>query len=133
MTLNDLIDGPGIAFVSTPYTSYWAGLECAARDASLAAAALRRMGVSVYCPIAHGHTLSRHGRLDPTDAQMWMANDRPIFTMARALVVIRLRGWRHSLGVGEEIAAAVEMGKPIIYVLPSEIGLARELDDREAA
>ncbi len=132
MTLDDLIDGPGLVFVSTPYTHCKPGLSCAAHDAAQAAGALIRMGIRAYSPIAHGHMVATHSRMDPTDAQRWMDNDRPIFAMARALVVVKLREWKESLGICEEIAAAETMGKPIIYVLPSEIGLPRELDDREA-
>lgn len=123
MTLDDIAGQPGLAFLSTPYTSYWAGLDCAARDAQRAAAALIQRGTSTYCPVAHGHAVAKSGRMDPTDAQTWMANDRPIFDMATWIVVVKMKGWDHSIGVGEEIARAQTAGKPVIYVEPAELGL----------
>ncbi|MBZ9939114.1 DUF1937 family protein [Mesorhizobium sp. BR1-1-16] len=127
ITLQDIAGKPGIAFLSTPYTRYEAGLDPAARVAGQAAAALIGMGIHVYSPIAHGHAIAKAGRLDPTDAEMWMRNDRAIFAMSAWLVVVRIRGYDRSLGVGSEIAAALEMGKPIIYVSPAEIGLDKAL------
>lgn len=123
MNLSDLEDKPGIVFLSTPYTKYWLGLICAATDAARAAAALRRRNINVFSPIAHGDTVSRRGGLDPTDADMWMHNDRAILEIASAIVVVKMKGWDKSLGVGQEIAFAVENDRPIIYVEPSEIGL----------
>lgn len=123
LALEDLADLPGFAFISSPFTSYWLGMTCAATDAQRATAALIQRGIRCYCPVAHGYAVARSGRMDPTDAHLWMSNDRPIFDAASWLIVVRLKGWDHSIGVGEEIDRAREAGKPVIFVDPEELGL----------
>ena len=80
------------------------------------AAALMQQGHVVFAPIVHGHPLVGHGL--PTDWLFWEQYDREHLRRCDELMVLRLDGWRESVGVAAEIRIAAELGKPVRYVDP---------------
>lgn len=83
-----------------------------------AAAELMRQGHLVFSPIAHSHPIALAGTL-PTDWHFWAAFDRAYLEASRELIVLRLDGWRESVGVTAELAIAAELGIPISYIDPT--------------
>ena len=81
------------------------------------AADLMRKGVHVFSPISHTHPIALAGDL-PKGWEFWQEYDRAIMRACDAMIVLKQRGWKHSVGVQAEIALAAEMGLPVRYVGP---------------
>jgi len=117
----DSLPTDGFIYLGSPY-SLQADLNEAADIAEQAAALLMRRRHAVYAPIPHGHTIARHGL--PSDWSFWKRQCEPFIDAASALVVLKLDGWRDSVGLTYEIARFHEAGKPIVYVDPEELEVA---------
>ncbi len=100
-------------YLASPYTKYPGGLTSAWEDVCRTAAWLTERQVPVFCPIAHSHPIAIHGNLDPTDHELWLSSDAPMMRAACGLLIVEMPGWMDSYGVGVEIEAFENMGKPI--------------------
>lgn len=116
MRLEDIPAGGGIWYLASPYTNYAGGLDAAcALVAGIAALAIKH-GLLVFSPITHSHSISMAGVLDPKDAALWEAVDRPFLEASAGCIVVMLDGWQNSTGVSNEIRHFVEANKPIVYL-----------------
>ena len=79
-----------------------------------AAAELISAGTNVFSPIVYSHSLCRYGL--PVDWQFWERFDRRFLELCDEVIVLTLDGWRQSVGVGEEIRIARELGKPVRFL-----------------
>lgn len=113
----------GVVYVATPYTKYHAGIDKAAKVAARAAAALMKMGVKVFSPIAHSHAIATVGGIDPKDWSFWKPQNEAAIDAASALAVVQVRGWDESVGVAYEIKRFTDAGKKVVYLEPGEVGL----------
>lgn len=120
--LEALAELKGYVYVGSPYVKYPAGLEDAARVASACAGELMKMGIKVYCPIAHGHAVSQQVEL-PRDWDFWKSQDQPLIDGASAIVVLEMRGWYDSVGLTYEIEEFMKTNKPILYIEPIALGV----------
>lgn len=108
-------------YLGTPYSKFPDGIDAAFQGACRAAADLVRLGIHVYCPIAHTHPIAVHGNIDPFDHEVWMALDRKMMTGCCGLLVCQMPTWEESTGLRieqEEFAAA---GKPVLHI-PYPVG-----------
>lgn len=99
--------------------------------AAVATAEFLRQGHFVWSPIVSSNTLEMHADL-PGDWQFWQAFDQHVIGKCDALWVLKLPGWRESVGVTAEIAFAVKHHIPVSYIEPSEAVLNKlqsTLDD----
>ncbi len=110
-----------LLYLATPYTKYEGGITLAYIGACKLAARLLRLGVRVYCPIAHGHPIAVHGGIDPHDLPIWLPFDGAMMDKADALLVATMKGWDHSIGVKHEIAAFGEAKKPVYFLSPEDL------------
>lgn len=78
-----------------------------------AAAHLMRLGLNVFSPIAHSHSIARYGL--PVDWVFWERLDREYLTFCERMIVLKIPGWKESRGVTKEIEIMTESGKPILY------------------
>ncbi len=92
------------------------------RAACRAAGRLLRAGLMVYSPIAHSAAIAACG-LDDMDHEFWMRVDRPYLEWCSMVMVLTLDGWGESRGVSIEIAQAREMGKPVSFISPADLGV----------
>lgn len=118
-TALDSLPKYGIIYLGSPY-SLQADLDEAARLAEDAAAYLMGYGFVVYAPIPHGHAIAS-GRWLRTEWSFWKRQCEPFIDAAAALVVLKLDGWRDSVGLTYEIARFHEAGKPIVYVTMEDL------------
>jgi hypothetical protein len=125
---------PGYSYVASPYSKYLTGIEAAFVDVCRITAALLRMGIPVFSPIAHTHPLAIHGNISPLDHTIWLPADEPLMDAAHGLLVAQMVGWDDSYGVGVEINRFKAAGKPIVYLDPRtlERRVARERDGEPA-
>lgn len=117
-----------LAYLSTPYTFYRDGHECAAAEATRLASHLIAAGVCVYSPIAYAHNLAITGRLDPRDMAIWMPLEEVMCDVSRVLIVGRLDGWDRSEGIGRELARFERAKKPIYDLDPMTLRMTRRPD-----
>ncbi len=80
-------------------------------------------GMRIYCPIAHGHAVTRHQEL-PRTWDYWKDQDQPLIDAVSALIVLEMRGWWGSVGLKYEFESFLAAAKPIVYVEPSALGVA---------
>lgn len=71
----------------------------------------------IYSPIVHSHAIVQAGHA-PADLAFWMAHDLHMLRLAEKLFVLQIDGYRESVGVRIEIAAAEAMGTPVEYYPP---------------
>lgn len=127
----DCLQRGKIIYLGSPYTLYPNGLHEAARHASRAAATLMARGFVVFAPISHGHAIACLSDDLPDSWDFWKAQCQPFIDAAAALVVLKLDGWKESVGLNYEIGEAERQGKPIIYVTPEELALREETIEAE--
>lgn len=120
----------GITYLASPYSLYKHGFHMAARHASRAAASLMRRGLVVYAPISHGHAIACDNDL-PTTWEFWKGQCQPFIDAASACVVLKLDGWKESVGVCYEAASFYAAGKPVVYVTPEELSVREETVEDE--
>jgi len=77
----------------------------------------------VFSPIAHSVPIARFGL--PTTWDYWEAVDRRHLEVCDEVVVLTLPGWQESQGVQAELRIAAALGKPIRYLDPDELFMAR--------
>lgn len=121
-TLDDLAKLQGFIYLGSPYAKYDAGMNEAARVVTECAGKLMALGMRIYCPIAHGHAVTRYQEL-PRTWDFWKDQDQPLIDAASSLIVLEMRGWWDSVGLKYEFESFLNAGKPIVYVEPSELGV----------
>ena len=105
-------------YLATVYTKHPQGLEVAFQEACKVAAKFMKMGIKVFCPIAHSHPIALYGGLSQTEHSFWMEQDRPLMDHACGLLVVRMKGWEQSEGIRQEIETFKKAGKTIIFTDP---------------
>lgn len=109
----------GYIYLGSPYSKY-ASHDEAASKAAECAAVLMNLGLVIYAPIPHGHTITLAGDL-PKDWAFWKRQCDPMIDAAAALVVLTMDGWQESVGLTYEIATFLVAQKPILYVDPAAL------------
>jgi len=103
-------------YLATPYSKYPGGLDAAFEEAAKTTAKLIRLGMRIYCPIAHTHPVARYGKIDPYDHAIWLPADKPFMDAAAGLIVVKMPSWEESYGISEEIKAFKAAGKPVMFM-----------------
>ena len=105
-----------LTYLATPYTHpsghvRYRRFACATK----VMADLMRAGELVYSPISMTHHAAvSHGL--PHNFAFWSEHCRAVLSVCGKLIVLKLDGWEHSVGVAAEIAMAEEMGIPIEFI-----------------
>lgn len=107
-----------LAYLAVPYSDPNPAVrEERFQAANSAAARLFQQGRQVYSPISHSHPITLAGKL-PEQFSFWAKFDLDMLARCEELLVLRLPGWRDSVGVTAEIAAAREYGIPVKFLDP---------------
>jgi hypothetical protein len=85
------------------------------RTVSRAAARLIREGVLVLCPISHSHPIKVEGKL-PSGWDHWHKLDTAFMSVCKRMLVLKLPGWKESVGVAGEIEYAKKHDMPVGYL-----------------
>lgn len=123
VTLEQIRGLHGFSYLGSPYSRFPGGLDMAAEIVARGAAELMRRGHRLFCPIAHSHTISMAGRINPKDWDFWRLQDEPMMKAANGLIILEMPTWEESIGLTDELAAFEWMGKAIASVTPQELGL----------
>jgi hypothetical protein len=116
---------PALTYLACPYSHPDRKVRLARFNAvNVAAGQLMRQGHLVFSPISHTHPIAEAGGL-PLGWEFWAAFDRAYLEASRELIVLRLDGWRESVGVTAELAIAAELGIPVSYIDPESAGATR--------
>ena len=110
----------GFWYVATPYSKHPKGIYIAFEEAADITAWLLSFGLPVYSPIVHGHVLCSGGDLNPVDHDFWMKVDTPFMNAASGLIVIKMDGYKESLGVLSEIKHFEDQGKAVLFLDPRD-------------
>ena len=81
------------------------------------AAHLMARGLKVFSPISHTHPIAMAGEL-PLGWEFWRDFDFAYLTHCYRIIVLKVDGWRESVGVQAEIKMAEELGLEIEYMEP---------------
>ncbi len=114
-----------LAYLSTPYSLFPAGIEAAFCAAARLAGHLTSAGIKLYSPIVHCHVVARAGGIDPRDAAFWLDNQQVMMERSDVLIVGKLVSWRESFGIAVEVQHFRDAGKPIFYCDPATLSMAR--------
>lgn len=83
-------------------------------SANAVAAKLMQGGRHVFSPISHTHPIAVAGDL-PKGWDYWEQYDRIFLGIAKEFWVIRIDGWRESVGVQAEMRIASELRLPVVF------------------
>ena len=109
---NDLI------YLASPYTSAFSYVMSARYHNTVrATAALVKAGYLVFSPIVHSVPLVECGEMG-TEWSDWAEYDLKMIDRSDAVAVLKLTGWRESVGVTAEIKHAKAMGLKLYEVHP---------------
>ena len=112
-----------LSYMASPYTRHPRGLRVAWKQASRLAGRLMSAGVNVYSPIAHCHSLSQHGRVDPLDLSIWYPHCELMASRCDVLIVAHLPSWQDSVGIQFETEIFERAGKPIFDCDPRTLAM----------
>lgn len=102
-----------LIYLATPYSKYPKG-RCAAYQAACEKAAeLMLLGHTIFCPIAHSHSIETDAMNQRMTGEWWLRQDFAVLDRCDELWVYQLPGWEESLGVQAEIKRAKEEHIPI--------------------
>jgi hypothetical protein len=87
-------------------------------DVTRIAAKRLRMGEVIFSPIMHGHPAVEHAGY-AGDAESWQFHNINMLRRSDRLMIATLDGWRESKGVRWEVASAIAMKIPRIYLEPN--------------
>jgi hypothetical protein len=105
-------------YLGSPYSRYPHGLEAAYTAAVIARGRLIRAGVPVFSPVIHSHPVAFLCDIDPLDHSIWLSAERPMLDAACGLIILRLEGWKESIGLREERKLFAAAGKPEVMMEP---------------
>ena len=108
-------------YLASPYSKYPHGMERAYVDACKATASIVRLGIPVFSPIAHSHSIAVCGDMSQECHDTWLAQDVAFMAQAHGLFVLMLDGWDDSYGVQWEIEWMRSRDKPVYYLRPENI------------
>ncbi len=89
------------------------------RTATKVAAFLMKQGATVFSPITYGHQICQYG-ID-TGFKRWSKLDYPMISWADELWLLKLDGYKTSLGVQEELKEALRVGTKIVLISQHDI------------
>ena len=78
-------------------------------------ATLLKQGEMVYSPIVHCHQMSVEYSL-PKQYKFWQTIDRHMIALSEGVIVLMMKGWEDSEGMGDEIKYAESLGKEVRYL-----------------
>lgn len=104
-----------LVYLACPYTHKHKWQMQKRHDAvTRIAAKLIKKGMAVFSPITNTHTMAELEEM-PTDWPFWRSYDNAFLSCCNTLIVLKLDGWEHSVGLKAEIAIAKNLGLDIIY------------------
>lgn len=105
-------------YLASPYSSKDPQLEEERFEAACKVTAhlITEQGLHVISPIAHTRPIAKYGL--PGDWAFWKEYDTNLINRCDELYVLRLPGWKESVGVQAEIEIARKGNKPITFVDP---------------
>ena len=107
-----------LIYIASPYTTDDNELLEKRFEAVCASCAvLMNDDLHVFSPIAHGHSISKHGDI-PTDWVYWKTICEMMIDRCQRFIVVTLDGWDKSVGVLAEIKYAESIGLTSEYVDP---------------
>lgn len=83
------------------------------------AGVLMGRGQVVFSPITHSHVIAEEWAL-PRSWEFWREQDIEILKRCDLLVVLKIPGWEQSVGVTEEINAAIMNGMRVLHLDPEK-------------
>ena len=93
--------------------------------ANRAAAKLMDAGIVVFSPLSHSVPIAEI--LGDRPHEFWMKMDLPLLHLCDEILVLRLPGWQNSLGVIDEMFAAMADRKPITLIEEADIDVLPEI------
>ena len=120
-----------LAYLATCYSKHWGGLDIAYIEASELAAELYKIGIHVYSPITHTHSMAAYGKMDPRDHALWRPLNETMMERCDVLIVANSDGWQHSEGIAYEIDYFKKMGKPIFDMDVNSLKMSRRMEPVE--
>lgn len=117
-----------VYYLASPYSSKVGGLRDRRYHAvNKVAVALIKDGFVVIEPIVTGHV--KQGVLG-TDFKTWETVDKALINVCRAMFVLKLPGWKDSVGVTAEIHYARDtLKKTIFYLDPADYLTKEEISE----
>lgn len=79
------------------------------------ASMLMGQGHMIFSPIAHSHSIAMAGGF-PRHWEFWQEYDREILSHCKEMWVLKMEGWKKSVGIKAELAIAKELGLPVRFV-----------------
>lgn len=123
--IRELRETPGFWYLGSPYSKYPLGHERAARVIEQIAGELMKLGVRLFCPIAHSHAIAVASGIDPFCHKTWMDQDLAFTPAAVGLIVAKMQSWEISTGLTQEQREFVDAQKPVYYLDPVVLGFER--------
>ena len=103
----------GYLYLGSPYSKYPLGAETAYRHICKISGDLVKLGVPIFSPIAHSHSIAVESGIDIYSHAIWMPVDQPFMDAALGMIIAPMEGWRESYGVKLEIEEFERGFKPI--------------------
>lgn len=89
---------------------------------------LLRAGIQAFSPISYNGAWERTVYRLPCEWPFWEKYDKNFLKRCDAMIVLKIPGWKESVGVTAEIEYADQLGMPIFYITEEQV-VAEQLGD----
>lgn len=105
-----------LVYLAGPYTHKKESMQTDRFNAltEFAANLMRDHDMVVYSPITHCHPIAEYGL--PGGWEYWERNCEAMLSRCNKMIVLKLPGWKESVGVKGELEIAERLGIPVEYV-----------------
>jgi len=109
-------------YLASPYSHFDPKVREARFELACEACAwLTRKGFLVYSPICHWHPIAVRHQL-PTDFGFWSDTDQVMIGVCSHYMILRIDGWKTSLGIKAELQIAINLELDIAHLTKKKDG-----------
>lgn len=118
-------------YISNPYNGTEEQKEERAKIAAEVCLKLLKRGVHAWSPIVHNHAMLR----DSSDFSLEQRRtlildfDFSLLLSSKAMIVLKIPGWKKSYGVSKEIELCKERSIPIYYLDPLDLDSDKSIEN----
>lgn len=118
-------------YISNPYNGTDEQKELRAKIAAEVCGKLLKRGVYAWSPIVHNHAMMKSYNEFTLEQRrtLILDFDFSLLLASKAMIVLKIDGWKESYGVGKEIELCLEKSIPIKYLNPEDLDTDKDLDN----
>lgn len=121
----------GYYYISNPYSGTELQKNQRAKIAAEICGKLLKRKVFAWSPIVHNHAMMKHYNEFTLEERrsIILDFDFSLLLSSKAMIVLKIEGWKSSYGVSKEIELCKEKNIPIYFLNPTDLDTNKKIDE----